>query len=189
MVHLAYKLSKFPKNRVIGMAGVLDTSRFRTFIAQELNEDIKNVEAMVLGSHGDLMVPLLNHCKVNNKSVKELIPEEKLAQIVERTRKGGAEIVGLLKTGSAFFAPSLSAAQMAESIIKDQKKILPCAALCQGEYNIDNLFVGVPVKLGKQGAEEIVELELNEEEKIALKKSTEHIREVVEKMEELLKWI
>jgi malate dehydrogenase len=187
MVHLAYKISKFPKNRVIGMAGVLDTSRFRTFIAQELNQDIKNVEAMVLGSHGDLMVPLLNHCKVNNKSVKELIPEEKLAQIVERTRKGGAEIVGLLKTGSAFFAPGLSAAEMAESIIKDQKKILPCAALCEGEYNINNLFVGVPVKLGKKGAEEIIELELNKEEKTALKKSTEHIREVVAKMKELLK--
>ncbi|MBW2978103.1 malate dehydrogenase [Candidatus Woesearchaeota archaeon] len=186
MVYLAYKLSGFPKNRVIGMAGVLDSARFRTFVAQELKEDINNIQAMVLGSHGDLMVPLLNHCKVKGKPIKELIDDKRLSEIVERTRKGGAEIVGLLKTGSAFFAPGLSAAEMAESIIKDQKKILPCAALCEGEYDINGVFVGVPAKLGKQGVEEIVELELNEEEKNALQKSVEHIKLVVKKMEELI---
>jgi len=165
MVYLAYKLSGFPKNRVIGMAGVLDSARFKTFIAQELNVDVNKVEAMVLGSHGDLMVPLINHCKVNGKPVKELIEEKRLGEIIERTRKGGGEILKLLKTGSAFFAPGLSAAEMAESIIKDQKKILPCAALCEGEYGVNGVFVGVPVKLGKNGIEEIIEIELTEEEK------------------------
>lgn len=182
MVYLAYKLSGFPKNRVIGMAGVLDSARFRTFIAEELSEDVNNVEAMMLGSHGDLMVPLVGHCKVSGRPVTELISKEKLDAIIERARKGGGEIVQLLKTGSAFFAPGLSAAQMAESIIKDQKKVLPCAALCEGEYGINSLFVGVPAKLGKNGVEEIVELELSEDEKKALEASVIHIKEVVEKV-------
>ena len=182
MVYLAYKLSGFPKSRVIGMAGVLDSARFRAFIAEELSEDVNNVEAMMLGSHGDLMVPLVGHCKVNGKLVTELIEKEKLDEIIERARKGGGEIVQLLKTGSAFFAPGLSAAQMAESIIKDEKKILPCAAFCEGEYGINGLFVGVPAKLGKDGVDEIVELELSEEEKKALEASVRHIKEVVEKV-------
>jgi len=170
------------KSRVIGMAGVLDSARFRAFIAEELSEDVNNVEAMMLGSHGDLMVPLVGHCKVNGKLVTELIEKEKLDEIIERARKGGGEIVQLLKTGSAFFAPGLSAAQMAESIIKDEKKILPCAAFCEGEYGINGLFVGVPAKLGKDGVDEIVELELSEEEKKALEASVRHIKEVVEKV-------
>jgi malate dehydrogenase len=180
MVYLAYKISKFPKNRVIGMAGVLDTARFRTFIAQELNADLNKVEAVVLGSHGDLMVPLIDHCKVNGKPVKKLIPKEKLDKIIERTRKGGEEIVNLLKTGSAFFAPGLSAAQMAESIIKDKKMILPCAVLLEGEYSTNGVFVGVPAKLGKNGVEEIIELKLAQEEKKAFQQSVDHIKKVVE---------
>ena len=182
MVQLACEISGFPKQRVMGMAGVLDTSRFRTFIAQELNVDVNKVEAMVLGSHGDLMVPLINHCKVDGRPVLELLDKEKLDAIIERTRKGGGEIVGLLKTGSAFFAPGLSVAQMAESIIKDQKKVLPCATLLEGEYGVNGVFVGVPAKLGKEGVEEVIEVELTEEEKNALHESVNHIKSVVEKV-------
>ncbi len=182
MVYLTYKLSGFPKNRIMGMAGVLDSARFRAFIAMETGADVNDVEAVVLGSHGDLMVPLVNLCKVNGKPITELLSNEKIDVIVERTRKGGGEIVQLLKNGSAFFAPGLSAASMAESIIKDQKKTLPCLAMLEGEYGVNGLFVGVPAKLGKGGVEEVVELEMSEEEKKAFDASVSHIREVVEKV-------
>ena len=179
MVYLAYKLSGFPKSRVIGMAGALDSSRFSAFIAMEANEDVKNIQAIVMGSHGDLMVPLLSHCKVNGKPVTEVLGREKIESIVERTRKAGGEIVQLLKNGSAFFAPGMSAAEMAMSIINDKKKIIPCLAMLEGEYGVNGLFVGVPARLGKGGVEEILELELSGEEKKAFENSVSHIREVV----------
>ena len=178
MVQLAYQLSGFSKQRVLGMAGVLDTARFRTFLAQELKADVKQVEAMVLGSHGDLMVPVLSNCKVNDQPIRELLPEERIKEIVQRVKDGGAEIVGLLKTGSAFFAPGLAISEMVESILKDQKKVLPCSVLLQGEYGVQDLFVGVPVKLGSAGAEEVVELDLNGTEKSDLRRSVEHIKEI-----------
>ncbi|MBC8500155.1 MAG: malate dehydrogenase [DPANN group archaeon] len=182
MVQLAYKLSGFPKQRVVGMAGVLDTTRFRTFLSQELKASVNDIEAMVLGGHGDLMVPLVSHCKVKGKQITQLLPKEKIDAIVQRVRDGGAEIVGLLKTGSAFFAPGLAIVEMIESILKDQKKILPCAALLEGEYGVNRVFVGVPVRLGKAGVEEVVELELTSEEKIAFKKSVEHVKELIKKI-------
>ncbi len=183
MVYLSYKLSGFPKNRVIGMAGVLDSARFSAFVAMETNEDASNIQAIVLGSHGDLMVPLLSRCKVNGKPITEILSKEKIDAIVERTRKAGGEIVQLLKTGSAFFAPGMSAAEMAISIIKDKKKILPCLAMLEGEYGVNGLFVGVPAKLGKDGVEEILELELSDSEKKAFDNSVSHIREVVGKLQ------
>ncbi|MFC1742136.1 malate dehydrogenase [Nanoarchaeota archaeon] len=182
MVRLAYDLSGFPKNRVIGMAGVLDSARFRAFLAQELNADVNDVEAMVLGGHGDLMVPLVGHCKVGGKPIKELLPQEKIDAIVGRVKNGGAEIVGLLKTGSAFFAPGVSIADMIDSIFNDRKRVLPCSVLLEGEYGVDGFFVGVPVVLGKGGAEKVVEMELSGEEKAAFGKSVEHVRELVKKL-------
>jgi malate dehydrogenase len=179
MVQLSYKLSGFPKNRVLGMAGVLDSARFRTFVSMELGVSVSDVEAMVLGGHGDLMVPLVKYCTVGGKKITDLLSSDKLDAIVKRVRGGGGEIVSLLKTGSAFFAPGLSTVEMIESILKDQKKILPCSVLLEGEYGIDGIFIGAPVKLGQRGAEEIVELELDEEEKRALEKSAEHIRDMV----------
>ncbi len=179
MVQLSYKLCGFPKNRVLGMAGVLDSARFRTFVSLELGVSVSDVEAMVLGGHGDLMVPLVKYCTVKGEKITDLLSSDKLDAIVKRVRGGGGEIVSLLKTGSAFFAPGLSTVEMIESILKDQKKILPCSVLLEGEYGIDGIFIGVPVKLGQRGAEEIVELELDEEEKRALEKSAEHIRDMV----------
>ena len=176
MVKLAYELSKFPKQRVMGMAGVLDTARFRTFIAQQLNADVKKVEALVLGSHGDLMVPLVKHCKVEGKPIDELLSKEKIAEIVERVRNGGLEIVQLLKTGSAFFAPGLAITEMVESILKNQNKVLPCSVLLEGEYGVEGTFVGVPVKLGKNGVEEIIEIELSSDEKEAFDKSVKSVK-------------
>jgi malate dehydrogenase len=176
MVKIAYELSGFPKQRVMGMAGVLDTARFRTFIAKELNADVKKVEALVLGSHGDLMVPLVKHCKVDNKPIEELLSKEKIDQIVERVCNGGLEIVQFLKTGSAFFAPGLAITEMVESILKDQNKVLPCSVLLEGEYGINGTFVGVPVKLGKNGVEEIIEVELSPEEKEAFDKSVKSVK-------------
>lgn len=181
MVYLAYKLSGFPKQRIIGMAGVLDSARFRAFIAMETGSN--DVEAIVLGSHGDLMVPLIGHCKVDGKPLSEVLTKEKIDVIVQRTRKAGGEIVQLLKTGSAFFAPGMSAAEMAISIINDEKKILSCLAMLEGEYGVNGLFVGVPVKLGKEGVEEIIKIELTEEEKAAFENSVNHIKKVVEKLE------
>jgi malate dehydrogenase len=178
MVHQAYKLSGFPKERVMGMAGVLDSARFRTFIAMELDADPTTVEAMVLGGHGDLMVPVVGHCKVGGKPINTLLPKERIDAIVDRVRKGGAEIVGLLKTGSAFFAPGVSITEMCESILKDQKKTLPCSVLLEGEYGVNGFFVGVPAILGRNGVEKVVELDLTPEEKAAFDRSVEHVREL-----------
>lgn len=186
MTYVAHKISRFPKHRVMGMAGVLDTARFRTFIAMELKVSVENIHASVLGGHGDTMVPLTRYTTVAGVSVEELIPKARLEAIVQRTRDGGAEIVSLLKTGSAFYAPSAAVAEMAESIIKDKKKILPCAVLCEGEYGINGLFVGVPVKLGEKGIEQILEIKLNAEESAALKRSAEAVRLLCDQVDKLL---
>lgn len=171
MCHVALEASGFPKNRVIGMAGVLDSARFRAFIAMELNVSVENTHAFVLGGHGDTMVPLPRYSTVAGIPITELIPKERIDALVDRTANGGAEIVGLLKTGSAYYAPASAAVEMAESIIKDKKKVLPCAAYLQGEYGINDLFIGVPVKLGKDGIEQVIEITLTEDEKAALMKS------------------
>src|SRR3989344_3958463 len=186
MVYVAAKISNFPKHKVIGMAGILDSARFSTFAAKELNVPVSEVKTMVLGGHGDSMVPLPRHSTVNGKPLTELMPKEKIYEIIQRTRKGGEEIVNLLKTGSAYYAPSAAVAEMAETILKDRKKILPCAAYCNSEYNEHGYFVGVPVKLGRKGAEEIVELDLNDEEKEAFRKSVEHVKNLVEITERFL---
>ncbi|BBO73580.1 malate dehydrogenase [Desulfosarcina widdelii] len=171
MCHVAFEASGFPKNRVIGMAGVLDSARFRAFIAMELDVSVENTHAFVLGGHGDTMVPLPRYSTVAGIPITELISKERIAELVDRTANGGAEIVGLLKTGSAYYAPASAAVEMAESILKDKKKVLPCAAYLQGEYGINDLYIGVPVKLGKNGVEQVIEITLTEEEKTALMKS------------------
>ena len=182
MAQLALHVSKFPRERVIGMAGVLDTARFRTFIAQEVGASVRDVQAYVLGGHGDTMVPLARLCTVAGIPISQLIPAERIAQIVQRTRDGGAEIVKLLGTGSAYFAPSASVLQMVDSILLDKKMTMPCAAYLQGEYGINGLFVGVPVKLGAKGIEQIVEIELTEEERAQLRKSANAVQELVKVM-------
>ena len=179
MAQLAYTVSGFPRERVLGMAGVLDTARFRTFIAQELNVSVRDVAAYVLGGHGDTMVPLVRFTTVAGVPVSNLIPADRLEQIVQRTRDGGAEIVNLLGSGSAFYAPSAAVAQMIDSIVLDKKMILPCAVYLQGEYGIHNLFVGVPAKLGAKGVEEVIQIELTAEEAAALKKSADSVQELV----------
>jgi malate dehydrogenase len=180
MCHVALETSGFPKERVIGMAGILDTARYRTFIAEELNVSVKDVFALVLGGHGDTMVPLPSMATVGGVSITELLPKERVEAIVQRTRDGGAEIVKLLQSGSAFYAPSAASVEMVDSILLDQKRILPCAAYLEGEYGIDGLFVGVPVKLGSGGIEEIIELKLTDEEMADLNKSADSVRELVE---------
>jgi len=180
MCTVAHHVSKFPKHRVVGMAGVLDSARFRTFIAMELNVSVENVTAVVLGGHGDTMVPVVRLSNVSGIPLSELIPADRLAAIVDRTRNGGAEIVKHLKTGSAYYAPSAAAVEMVESILKDKKKVLPCAALLEGEYGIHGLFVGVPVRLGREGIEKIYELQLNAEEKAMLAKSAASVKELVD---------
>ena len=182
MAQLAYHTSGFPRERVIGMAGVLDTSRFRTFIAQQLNVSVRDVQAYVLGGHGDTMIPLSRMCTVAGVPISELITAERIEQIVQRTRDGGAEIVKLLGTGSAYFAPSASVLQMVDSILLDKNMIMPCAVYLQGEYGIDGLFVGVPVKLGAQGLEQIVEIELTQDEQSLLQKSAHAVKELVDVM-------
>jgi malate dehydrogenase len=178
MCHVAYETSGFPKNRVMGMAGVLDSARFRSFIAMELNVSVENTHAFVLGGHGDTMVPLPRYSTVAGIPLTELLPADRIAALVERTANGGAEIVGLLKTGSAYYAPASAAVEMAESILKDKKKILPCAAYLEGEYGINDLFIGVPVKLGAGGIEEIIQITLTAEEKQALQKSADAVAEL-----------
>jgi malate dehydrogenase len=180
MCTVAHHVSKFPKHRIIGMAGVLDSARFRTFLARELNVSVENVTAVVLGGHGDTMVPVVRLSNVSGIPLTELIPADKLAAIVDRTRNGGAEIVKHLKTGSAYYAPSAAAVEMVESIIKDKKKVLPCAAYLDGEYGIKGLFVGVPVKLGAKGIEKIYEIQLTAEEKAALHESAASVQELVD---------
>ena len=179
MAQAAFRISGFPKNRVLGMAGVLDSARMSTFVAAELNVSVENVHSFVLGGHGDDMVPLVRYSTVAGIPLPELISKEKLEAIVTRTRKGGAEIVNLLKTGSAYYAPSAAAVEMVEAILKDKKKILPCAVYLEGEYGIKGLFVGVPVKLGAKGVEQIVEVKLSPEDKAALDKSAASVRELV----------
>jgi malate dehydrogenase len=180
MAQAAYWVSKFSRNRVVGMAGVLDSARFRTFIAEELKVSVEDVTAVVMGGHGDTMVPLVRLSSVSGIPLTELIDKAKLDAIVDRTRNGGGEIVKFLKTGSAYYAPSAAAVEMAESILKDKKKVLPCAAYLEGEYGINGLFVGVPVKLGARGIEQIYEIKLTAEEQAMLKKSADSVQELVD---------
>jgi malate dehydrogenase len=179
MAQAAFKVSGFPKSRVLGMAGVLDSARMSAFVAMECKVSVENVHSFVLGGHGDDMVPLPRYSTVAGIPLPDLLPKERIDAIVERTRKGGAEIVNLLKTGSAYYAPSAAAVEMVEAILKDKKKILPCAAYLDGEYGIKGLFVGVPVKLGAKGAEEIIQIKLTAEENAALQKSAGSVKELV----------
>ncbi len=178
MCHVAFDTCGFPKERVIGMAGVLDSARFRAFISMELNVSVENTHAFVLGGHGDTMVPLPRYSTVAGIPITELLAQDRIDALVERTRNGGAEIVSLLKTGSAYYAPASATVEMAESILKDKKKILPCAAYLQGEYGCQDLFIGVPVKLGSKGVEDIIEITLTDEEKQALQKSAAAVQEL-----------
>jgi malate dehydrogenase len=179
MCQVAYRVSKFPKGRVIGMAGVLDSARFRTFIAAELNVSVENVQAFVMGGHGDEMVPLVRFSSVAGIPLTELLDASKIDAIVQRTRGGGGEIVKYLGSGSAFYAPAASITEMVEAILKDKKKILPCAAYLEGEYGINGLYVGVPCKLGASGIEQVYEVKLTAEERAALHKSADAVRELV----------
>lgn len=176
MVKLAYEISGFPKERVIGMAGILDTARFKAFVAMEVEASVRDIEAMVLGGHGDLMIPALNSCTIKNVPITQILPKDRLDAIIARTQNGGGEIVELLKTGSAFYAPALAIVEMIEAILFDTKKVLPCSVKLEGEYGESGMFVGVPVSLGRNGAERIIEIPLSEEEKMMFKKSTEHIK-------------
>ncbi|OGR82495.1 MAG: malate dehydrogenase [Elusimicrobia bacterium RIFCSPLOWO2_01_FULL_64_13] len=180
MCHVALKTSGFPKHRVIGMAGVLDSARMASFIAEATQTSVEDVRTLVLGGHGDTMVPLPRYCTVAGVPITEILKKEQVDAILKRTAEGGAEIVKLLKTGSAYYAPSASVAAMVESILKDKKRVLPCAAYLQGEYGIQDLFVGVPVKLGERGIEQIIQLNLTVEERIALQKSADAVKELVE---------
>lgn len=180
MAHVAMKATGFPRNRVIGMAGVLDSARFRTFVAMELNVSVEDIQALVLGGHGDTMVSLPRFCTVAGIPVTNLLSKDRIDAIIERTRKAGAEIVNLLKTGSAYYSPAASAVQMVEAILKDKKRVMPCAAYLEGEYGIKGLFVGVPVKLGAGGIEKIIELELTPHEMGELKKSAKAVKNLME---------
>lgn len=182
MAQLALQESGFPRDRVVGMAGVLDTARYRTFIAQELDVSVEDVQAFVLGGHGDQMVPLPRFTTVSGIPITELLPPDRIEQIIERTANGGAEIVALLKTGSAFYAPAASIAQMVDAVLLDKKRILPAAVYLQGEYGIDGLFVGVPVKLGAAGIEKIIEVRLHDDETAALRRSADAVRTLIQVM-------
>jgi malate dehydrogenase len=186
MTHVAHRVSGFHKNRVLGMAGVLDSARFRSFIAEALQVSVENIHAMVLGGHGDLMVPLIRYTTVAGRSIDEWVSPEALDALIKRTREGGAEIVNLLKTGSAYYAPAASVVEMVEAITKDQKKILPCAALCEGEYGFHDLVLGVPVKLGSDGVEAIIEYALTPEEKTALETSSQAVRELCAQVDQMI---
>ena len=183
MAYQAYKISGFPSNRVVGMAGILDTSRFRTFISQELSVSVSSISTYVLGGHGDTMVPLIGQTIVGGKPIAELIAEDRLEQIVQRARDGGAEIVNYLKTGSAYYAPSASVVQMIESILFDKNEVLPCTAYLQGEYGASDVYAGVPVVLGQNGVERIVEFKLTEKEKTLFEKSVTSVRELISIMD------
>jgi malate dehydrogenase len=185
MCHVTLDVSGFPRQRVVGMAGILDSARFRTFLAWELGVSVRDVTGFVLGGHGDTMVPVTSYTNVAGVPVSQRIDPTRLEEIVQRARDGGAEVVKLLKAGSAYYAPAAAVAEMIDSILLDQKRILPCAAYCDGEYGIDGLFVGVPVKLGNDGVEEIVEIELSKQEKADLQKSAGSVRELVDAMAKL----
>jgi malate dehydrogenase len=185
MCHVALEASGFPSRRVVGMAGVLDSARFRTFIARELGVSVSSTHAFVLGGHGDTMVPLPRYSTVGGVPITELLPPERIEALVQRTRDGGAEIVALLKTGSAFYAPAASTYQMVDAILNDRHMVLPCAALLEGQYGIDGLFVGVPVRLGRSGIEEVVEIELTDAEREAFRASAGAVRQLVDRLAEL----
>lgn len=185
MCHVAFDKSKFSRQRVIGMAGILDSARFRTFLSWELGVSVQDVTGFVLGGHGDTMVPVVSYSNVAGVPITQKIGKGRIEEIVQRTRDGGAEVVKLLKSGSAYYAPSAAVVEMVDSIINDQKRVLPCAALCQGEYGFDDLFVGVPVKLGAAGIEEIVEIELSEDETAQLRSSADAVQELVDAMKAL----
>ena len=182
MTYEAMKVSGFPKQRVVGMAGILDTARFSTFVAMELNVSVEDIQALVLGGHGDSMVPLPRYTTVGGVPITELMSEDRVAALIERTRKGGIEIVNFLKTGSAYYAPAAAATQMAEAILKDKKRLLPCAAYLEGEYGLRDVFVGVPVILGANGVEKILEVRLTKEEQAALAKSAENVKANIAKL-------
>ena len=182
MAQRAYQVSGFPKTRVVGMAGILDTARFRAFLAQELNASVEAVSAYVLGGHGNTMVPIVGSTTVGGVPITRLLPKGRIEEIVQRTRDGGAEIIGLLKSGSAYYAPSAAITQMVEAMLFDKKQILPCTAYLEGEYGINGIYVGVPVKLGSNGVEEVVEFSLTEEESVALQRSAATVQELVEVM-------
>ncbi len=186
MTYLTWKTTKLPHNRVIGMAGVLDSARFQTFISMETGYSVEDVRAMVLGGHGDLMVPLTRFATINGIPLSEFLSKEKINELVARTRDGGAEIVKYLKTGSAYYAPGASATQMVEAILKDKNRLLPCAVLADGHYGLKDVYIGLPCVLGKDGLQKIVDIKLTEEESQELKKSAESIRENIDKMNELL---
>jgi malate dehydrogenase len=182
MTYLAYKKSGFPKERVIGMAGILDTARFKAFIAMELGVSVEDIQTLLLGGHGDEMVPLPRYTTISGIPLSQLLPKETINRLVDRTRKGGGEIVNLLKTGSAFYAPSAAAIQMTESILKDKKRILPCCVYLDGEYGLKDICFGVPIKLGAKGVESIIELQLTEEEKALLAKSAESVKKSIKEL-------
>jgi malate dehydrogenase len=185
MCHVAFDTTQFPRQRVIGMAGVLDSARFRTFLAWELGVSVRDVTGFVLGGHGDTMVPVVSFSNVAGIPIRQRLDDSKIEEIVQRTRDGGAEVGKLLQKGSAFYAPSAGVAEMVDSIVLDQKRVLPCAALCQGEFGISDLFVGVPCLLGRDGIEDIVEIELESEERDQLGKSADAVKELVEAMKNL----
>mgnify|MGYP001573215420 CR=1 FL=1 len=180
MVYVAWKVTGFAPNKVIGMAGVLDSARMRTFIAEELNVSVEDVTAFVMGGHGDTMIPVMRYANVGGIPLSDLLSKEKISAISERTKNGGAEIVELLKTGSAYFAPAASVVAMVESILKDKRRVMPCAAYLNGEYGVKGLFIGVPVILGKNGIEKVIEIKLNEEERALFSKTVEHVKSLVE---------
>jgi malate dehydrogenase len=182
MVHLAKHVSGFPRNRVVGQAGVLDSTRFRTFIAQELNVSVEDTQAFVLGGHGDTMVPLPRYSTVAGIPITHLLPKETIDRLVQRTRDGGGEIVNLLKSGSAFYAPGAAVVQMVEAIVKDKKRVLPCTAYLEGEYGLRDIYFGVPVKLGAGGVEQIIEIELTAEERSALQASAKEVEDTIKQL-------
>lgn len=182
MVYTMKKITGFPKNRVVGMAGVLDSARLRTFAAEAIGVNVKDVTALVLGGHGDDMVPLIRFCTVNGVPISEFLSKEKIDAVVQRTRMAGGEVVGLLKTGSAFFSPAVCAIEMAESYLKDQKRVLACAALLEGEYGVNGCYVGVPVVIGANGVERVIEVKLNSEEQKLFDESLSHVKKLVEEI-------